>query len=435
MLANSGRSVGHVQTGGGRLIVANPLNELTYSGVTSELATILDLSAFQELWLVEPGDILVTPRPIPHSFLEMVCDLIGVPAESFICLSPAAGPAESLLSAIRRTGMLLHLRELAATRPQMRIRACALDRPIVELSKDLGVRLERFDQIPSESMLDTVYHLNTKSGFRDVAQALGLQVAPGLSHLEAGAVPDAVRQLLHNQPEVLVKCDRGSGGSGQLAVNRLMMSDGIPSVNNLSSFLENWSQTAHTFVVEARLPLRLDPTIDVEVTEDGVRSLYVGAMDCADGTFQGMSVPARGLPDRPLAELRLAADRLGTYLYRIGYRGFFDIDGGLTPDGDLYLFEANVRRTSTSLWDGVLNRVLGGERKARAAWRLTTRALPRQFDVGVLFSGGAHSCPPKGQDVVLPTWAFSDQRSWIRYLIAGSNWASVERIERSISFA
>jgi hypothetical protein len=413
------------------------LDELPYSDVTPELFTILDLSAFQELWLIEPGDVFVTARPLPRSFVEMVCRLLAVPFESFICLSPNANPDESLLSAIRRTGMFFHLRELAVNRPQMTIRASALDRPIVEMSRDLGVRLEQFAEPPSEPLLDTVDYLNTKSGFREVGQTLGLRVAPGWSHLEAGAAADAVRQLLLRHNEVLVKCDRGSGGRGQLAVNRGALNGRTALAKNLKLFLEKNAEIGHTFVVEARLPLRLDPTIDVEITEDGVRSLYVGAMDCTDGMFHGMTVPAQGLPERPLAELRLASDRLGTYLHRKGYRGFFDIDAGLVANGDLYLFEANVRRTSTSLWDGVLNRVFGGDAKARTVWRLTTRPLRRNCDVSSLFSDRREAFRPNQltASVVLPTWASSGLRPWIRYLVAGSNWDEVERIDRALEGA
>ena len=56
-----------------------------------------------------------------------------------------------------------------------------------------ALRLESFAHTPPESLLDSVYLLNSKSGFREIATTLGLPVAPGVSRIEATAVEKAVR--------------------------------------------------------------------------------------------------------------------------------------------------------------------------------------------------------------------------------------------------
>ena len=422
----------------GRLILANTMNDLTYREVSPESTSLIDLFAFQELWLIEPGDVFVSPRPLPSGYLDLVCNVLNLSPSTFTCLSPNAYPDEPLLQSLKRTNMLSHLRDVTSTMPDVLIRACALDRPLVEVSKALGIPIEGYRDTPSISLLDTVDRLNTKSGFREIAKTLGLQVAPGFSDVSASGVESAIRQILSNHDEAIVKCDRGSGGSGQFRITKKSLIDN-ESVQGLTSFVLDKSQSGQTFAVEACLPLQLDPTIDVEITDSGTRRLYVGAMDCVNGVFSGMAVPAQGLSGKPLDDLHIAADRIGKFLFDSGYRGFFDIDAGLTTTGELCLFEANVRRTSTSLWAGVLERLAGKEYQRNVVWRVNTETMPAGYDFASLSSFaqrqshfGSDGKVPKG---MVTAWAPSAQQASFLYLALASTWHEVAALELELKNA
>jgi hypothetical protein len=359
------------------LIFANTINDLTYREITPASISLVDLFAFQELWLVEPGDVIVTARPLPEDFVMMVCHALGLSPSSFTRLSPNARPDEPLLTSIRHSCLLAELRTIATTQPNMKIRACALDWPLLQISEELALPIEGYCDKPSVALLETVGHLNTKSGFRDLAAGLDMRVADGFSNVQGIDVETAVRQTLSRHDEAIVKNDCGSGGSGQFRIIRNDMVCRSSLLDGLRAFVRRGSNLGHTFVVERCIPLQLDVTIDMEITDQGPRPLYVGAMDCHNGVFNGMSVPAP-LSTTAWEDLHAAANRLGGFLFKEGYRGFFDIDGGLDPSGKLYLFEANVRRTSTSLWNAVLHRVAGDCENIQ--WCLSAETLSRRFD-------------------------------------------------------
>jgi len=359
------------------LIFANTLNDLTYRDITPASISLVDLFAVQELWLIEPGDVIVTARPLPEDFVMMVCHALGLSPSSFTRLSPNARPDEPLLTSIRNSCLFAELRTMTTARPNVKIRACALDWPLLQISEDLGLPIEGYCGKPSAALLETVGYLNTKSGFRDLAASLDMRVAEGFSNVRGQDVENVVHQILSRHDEAIVKKDRGSGGGGQFRITRNDMICRPSLLDGLRSFVQRGSTLGHTFVVERCIPLQLDVTIDLEITEYGPRPLYVGAMDCLNGAFNGMSVPAP-LSTIARQDLHAAADRLGAFLFQKGYRGFFDIDGGLDPAGELYLFEANVRRTSTSLWHAVLRRVAGDCDNIQ--WRLSTETLPCGFD-------------------------------------------------------
>ena len=423
----------------GRLIFANTINELTYREMSPDSMSLVDLLAFQELWLIQPGDVFVTARPLPRDFVKMVCDFRGLEATAFTCLSPDVSPEEPLLAAIRRVGMLSELRKVANANPRMQIRACALDQPLLDISNELGLLIEGYTSPPSASLVKRVEHLNTKSGFREVCELLGLQIAPGFSYISADEVEAAVLCILSEHRDAVVKCDRGSGGSGQFRIGHSSLKHGSRSLRELDQFVRKPSHRGNTFVVETFLPLQLDPTVDVEISEDGPRRLHVGAMDCADGAFSGMSVPAQGFAGKPLADLHVAADRLGACLFESGYRGFFDIDAGLTNDGNLCLFEANVRRTSTSLWDGVLQNIISGSNGGELHWSLSMKTLPADFnstDLPVTMrtvpstDGMYHE-----QTVQLAAWASSPQNASVLFLEAWRSHGTLAPVDSSLGNA
>ncbi len=410
-VANS-RSVEELKTRGSRLIIANTINDMTYREVTPESISLIDLFAFQELWLIEPGDVIVTARPMSEEFVAMVCQALSLERSSFTCLSPNIAPEAPLVPALLRSGLLAEFNG----RSNMRIRACALDQPLLDLSLSLGLLIEDYTAHPGPGVLAFVDNLNTKSGFRKLAISLGLPVADGFEFLSATDVEEAVEAILDVHHEAIVKCDRGSGGAGQFRMNRLLLHNVSTRRDELMAFIRRNSDKNQTFAVEACLPLQLDPTVDVYISESGPRCLYIGSMDCSDGAFSGMSVPSRGLPELRSEELQHAAASVGQVLQANGYRGFFDIDAGLTTSGKLILFESNVRRTSTSLWEAVLSRFTKRNSNDATQWTMHTYTCPAVWDQSLSTVAGEPPFASLHSSAKLAAWASSERASSFLYL-------------------
>jgi len=401
-----------------RLILANTLNSLTMGDRQIVDPAAIDLAAFQELWLIEPGDIFVTSRPMPSAFVESVCERVGVEVGSFDIVNAGSAAGETIVEGLRRSRCLNTLRRLICDRPGIQLRGCSLDREVIEFAADLDMQIEGYTASPSESLIELIFDMNTKAGFRNVAQRLSLPIASGRFSADAAAATDATHAVLRDHGGVLIKCNRGAGGSGQFIVE-----DAAALTIEFQEFLQEKSAMGHTFVVEALVRVNAEPTIDVEIREDRVRHLYVGTMQVAQGSFQGMSVPPEGLSATTDRQLRGAADRLASFLAQQGYRGFFDIDGGQLENGELVLFEFNIRRTSTSLWADVLDRMGLGH----AHWRLRTIRTDMRDERKIPRTAASLSAP-RGQ-LVIPTWSASKGPASLRYLAAAKDEAHLNEVE------
>jgi len=411
-------------TRGPLLILANPLNELTFGDRCPTDVGALDLAAFQEFWLIERGDVFVTPRPMPRSFIEAVCKVTGVSEATFDIVDAGARPEETVVEALQRSGAVRQLRQLVARRPGIQIRACGVDRTVVKLAAELGAPIEGYSEPIANSLLDLIYQINTKDGFRRIAETLGLPTASGFTCASSREAEKVARRLQRHHGAALVKCSRGAGGGGQFSLDRT-----ADATQQLKAFLKQNAALGHCFVVETLLKPKSEPTIDVEITAEGPRHLYIGTMEVAHGAFQGMAVPA-SLSGRALKDLRDAADSIGRYLFERGYRGFFDLDAAELEGDRLVVFEANVRRTSTSLWDAVLNRLFAGANSPRVMWTLASTTVdtvaPEKLIDVLAELASASTSPSDRKDISLLTWTICREEIRIRYLLGGESREDLE---------
>lgn len=327
-----------------RLIFANSFNDFTGLPSSEERAASGELSAAQEIWLAKSGDILVTPRPLAPDFKDFALRAMGLPEDELLMLSPHAAPAESLTDAVRRVGVMQILKRETRKRPEIRIRACGLDRPLLALAQELETGIEGYGASGS-TITDDLYRLNTKTGFRRLAESLSVPTAPGAS---CHTVRDAVQlasEMLHMHGGVILKRDGLRVSASHLRLCR-------KSVKNLAFEIGAWLESdppdSTVVTVEALLTLSYEPTVELLVDDSGAVILSTGLMECRHGVFERMISPAQGLDPGHLALLTDCAGRVGRYLHGLGYRGTYDIDAGVTSHGDLVFFESNVRRTVTS---------------------------------------------------------------------------------------
>jgi hypothetical protein len=96
----------------------------------------------------------------------------------------------------------------------------------------------------------------------------------------------------------------------------------------------------------------------------------------------------------------------------------------------LVLFEANVRRTSTSLWDSVLNRLSAGTNRSGLMWTLASTTVDTADPTKLIeVLADLSLAPPSAadrNDVSVLTWAMGREQIRIRYLLGGESRADLE---------
>lgn len=196
---------------------------------------------------------------------------------------PPAG-AVPLARAVSAAGLTEHVRALAGDRGAALL-PTALDASAIAFARDIGLAVHPNPTIEAaEVVLKATMLLNTKTGFRETAEQLGMRLPTGQAcrRSEVGGV---ARELLREHERVVVKPDRSAGGHGLRFVSRDDLKGGgtlaLGTVGGPQGF----------WVVEACLAVAESVSIQLEVTTSGTRALFSGAMRTAQGSFTGYVSP------------------------------------------------------------------------------------------------------------------------------------------------
>jgi hypothetical protein len=418
-----------------RLIFANTVNEVMTSAPSEAYARSLASVTPRKMWLAREGDVIITPRPIPIAFKEYVCSTLGIRTEAVTTLCPGGDLAEPLAHAVRRTGMIDDIRQLC-TRSLLRMLCFAPDYPTVALACELGIPMEHYEHIPSPEVLARIYDLNTKSGFRRAMKALGIRTVPGAYCNGLEELTDSVLSLFEAHNSVIVKLDRSSNGYGHTVIRRDEL--GSTARSSLAARLKSVDSQCQEFTVEAFLGFTSVPSVELVIEQTGPRLLYVCDQRCRHRSFTGMVTPPTSLPLHVSEQLLDIGLAFGGWLFDAGIRGVFDVDGGLTHDGILYVTETNLRRTGGTYLDTLVRRLVGLDYLKTHVWIADARSgtLPMDFLQGwsLVQKARLDFQAQPGVGVLLTSDTLDWDGKW-RYLIIAQDIGMANEIETNLEHA
>ncbi|WP_327286834.1 peptide ligase PGM1-related protein [Streptomyces sp. NBC_01198] len=357
----------------------------------------------RKLWLMRPGDVVITPVPFNDPFRRYVFDRLGIPDGSVTVITVPDTPHLPMAEALAAHGLLEPLRALVRERPGARLLPTALDEASVALAADLGVPVAPYEHgVPGPGVLQRVADLNTKSGFRGIAGDLGLRLPTG--RVCTGAeLTRVTRELLAAHERLVVKPDRSAGGHGMHFVAR-----DDPAPHPAPPPDSRW-------VVEEYVDHTRAVSAQGYVTAARVEVTYDGEMRMSGGSFAGYRSPLDGVSGTARRELAHWTRALGRHLAAGGYRGPYSLDAVCTEDDVLYALECNVRRTATTTAQAMVTRLVptGG---AVPAWSTGTMAAvsPLSFDTALarLGEAGLDFRPGDTEGVLLYADCPPDGRGW-----------------------
>ncbi|MFF5804808.1 peptide ligase PGM1-related protein [Streptomyces sp. NPDC012746] len=370
------------------VVFANFLSDLAVDLDQGQVLAQWAEQAPRKAWLLRPGDVLVTPVPLSGEFLRYVGDLTGVPGEQLTVVEvPPAGPVP-LAEAVRRAGLVERVRDLVAGPGTAALLPTALDASAIAFARDLGLTVHPYPTIDGAAgALRTTMLLNTKAGFRDAAEQVGMRLPTGRV-CRRPAVEGAVRELLQRYERVVVKPDRSAGGHG----------------------------------------LRFLARGDL----DG------GAMRTVGGSFTGYTCPLPPSCAHVAGELEEWGRRLGRRLSGQGYLGPFGVDALVGTDGVAYASESNVRRTATTTPHAMITRLTAASAVPHPAWSVAKGRARRPFGFEeALRRLRGHDLafdPGRGEGVVLYADAPPDGRTW-RYAVVAADAGAVREREGLVAEA
>lgn len=350
-----------------RIVFANTVSELMLSVPVHAHSRSLAAVSHRKIWLAHEGDVVVTPRPIPDALRRYACALLGVSESSLTYLSADAAVTEPLAQAIARNGLRARLAGLVADCPELELFAFAQDERTLRLAADIGIRISGYRDAPDADLRHAIAALNTKSGFRRVAAELGFPVVAGGTCEGVTSLAADLAAIVDVDEGVIVKLDRSSNGYGHVFLSAAALAP--PGLRDrLEGALAAFSEQPRVFTYERWIEFDSVPSVEMVVDDDGPSLLYLCDQRCPGASFSGLVTPPENLDPRLERRLLDIGLEFGHYLHRIGYRGVFDVDGGITPDGALYVTETNLRRTGGTYLDSLIRRLVGEEYAHSHVW-------------------------------------------------------------------
>ncbi|MFE0929366.1 peptide ligase PGM1-related protein [Streptomyces mutabilis] len=417
------------------MVFGNFINELMVTVPVHRHADALVAVSPRKIWLTQPGDVLVIPRPMSLPLRDYACEVLGFSPADVAVVEAPADDLVTLTEAVRLNGLVDRLQTEAQNRSGIRFQPFAQDRPALAAAAEIGIPVEGYAvDGPPSTAVDAVYRINTKAGFRELAGELGIRVAHGFSCATPEELTAALRKVLADRGAAVVKPARGSNGYG---VSFWQAAD-LPALDaKVTEYLSSVAEQPPGWVVEERLVFTRVVTVEMEVRDAGPQVMHVGEMRTPNGSFSGQVTPlvASSSATDELVEAGLA---LGRHLHQAGYRGPFDIDGGITAADVLYSTESNVRKTGCTYLDLLVRRLLGEERAAKAVWIADSRVggVERDFAAGLarIRQAGLDFTPGAAEGVVLTSDTLAFDGKW-RYLVLGTSHSGVDELEARLADA
>ncbi|RST03694.1 peptide ligase PGM1-related protein [Streptomyces sp. WAC05950] len=404
------------------VVFANFFSDLAVDLDEGQILTTWAQQAPRKAWLLRPGDVFVTPVPLSRDFLRYVYDLTGVPPESVAVVEvPPAGPVP-LARAVREAGLVEQIRALAGDRGAALL-PTALDSSAIAFARDIGIDVHPYPTVEAaEAALKMIMLLNTKTGFRETAEHLGMRLPSGRT-CRRPEVEGVVRDLLRDHERVVVKPDRSAGGHGMRFLSRHDLRGGV------SLLLDTVGGPEGLWVVEQCLDVAESVSIQLEVSASGTRAVFSGAMRTVQGSFAGYASPLPPSSSHVADELEEWGTALGRLLAGHGYAGPFGLDALVDTAGVAYASESNIRRTATTTPHAMVTRLTAGSAAPPPAWSVAkgwTRS-PMDFEAALARLGASRLAfdPNRGEGVVLYADAPPDGRSW-RYAVIAKSVGDVE---------
>jgi hypothetical protein len=388
-----------------RLLVGNVVSSAYFEApetLADDLHTRGDHLGYRMLWLARPDDTTLLGSRPSDAFRAAVAGILGFAPRILVTerrgRETVPEAAARLVSSIRR---LAH----RAVVPY----AHSMD--VYELATAIGCSVSGPDRSFVERGL--IRSANSKCTIRRIAPHLSIPLPDG----EVRPAADSGDPAWRNGSAVMVKERLSGGGLGNSVIPW-----GAPTLA---------VDLAHPFVVERFEDFRSWPSVDFVIDSHGrVRLRQLSLMRVTQNAYDGVVIPPDGEPPGILAEVIRCARALGRWWARRGYRGWYDVDAGVTRSGRVLVTEMNARCTGGTPIDAIARR-LAGPRYERVATILAREhlaaarpadAIASALEMGLVASRER----PVG---VVPLWEAPDEQA-LGYMVLGSSRAEAESLER-----
>ncbi|WP_371614249.1 peptide ligase PGM1-related protein [Streptomyces sp. NBC_00454] len=347
-----------------RILIGNAYNEHLVSDhdtISAEERPTAGNIALRLLWLTEVNDVVIVPQAPDPQFVRYVLSLKGLAPDAVSVLVPP--PGRFGMDVLTRERLLdeTFLRDVAAVAEQRGVDTVlpyCFDSTIARFARRLdlaaGTPGFRFLEAGGSEML------NSKAAFRTLASGVGAALVDGVTTASREHAESFIGEVLGRGAPVIVKQDFHQGGFGNDiltprgdvepigAPRAVLLVDEDEIARHLDRYWAAYTgRGAHRVVIEEYIPDSLPLGAEVNITEDVITVHHVGEMRMAP-IYDGMAIPGSVATRAQQSAYVEAMVKLSAPIQAMGYRGVINIDGILTPGGEVFLSEFNGRMGGTT---------------------------------------------------------------------------------------
>lgn len=301
----------------------------------------------------EDNKIVITPHLIPKELLEH--NMKALSFKNVINLAPKKAGVDLCEAIVHDLTLWDTLVQITKSNPGITVSPYAVTSDFVKLINKLGkANLDFYTpELPDSESIWTIEYLDSKSGFREHVSALpNVYIPEGFICKDLEQAIYAGRRFMEQKRSCVIKSNMGESGWGTLILRK-------ERFKNLLDF-ESFVKTVFASdTIWKQLPLIVEefidplfsiaggmPSAEAYIALSGTKVTYTCGQDMSDeGEFLGVMIGSKVLPIELAKKIRSAIKEIGQSFFKLGYRGFFDVDFVLSKNGIPYAIESNTRRT------------------------------------------------------------------------------------------
>jgi len=235
---------------------------------------------------------------------------------------------------------------------------------LISKLKKLNLKFKSLE-IPSPKSLWTVKYLDSKSGFREAVNKIKgdnkINLPQGFICRDIEEADKISKWFLRSGKSCVLKANFGESGWGLKVLRDRAKIEGEDAYRD-----DIWTNTI--IVVEEYINRDTEvaggsPSVEILVNKEGAQITYIcGQTVDSFGSFEGVSLGKNILECKDLAELKRLGLILGKEYWKLGYRGYFDLDTVVEKKSrNIYLIETNTRRTGGTHTYDIAKRLFGSK--------------------------------------------------------------------------
>lgn len=316
--------------------------------------------------------IVVTPYAIPIAFVNQNCRIMNFKnvKNLFPCKMKGISLSDVIINDkyLRRT-----IIEIIKNNPGINLSPYAVTTEFLKLLE--GFKKEklvfRINGVPQIYSRWTVSYLDSKVGFRQEILKLKndkekVKIPEGFICKNKEEAKKMATWFYINNRSCIIKANGGEGGWGLIILKKEnFISASVLERETENKFFNDSIWKDECIVVEEFIEPNPrigggSPSVELLITNKGPMLTYIcGQIVGKRGKFLGVIMGKKLMSDQINAKLVRAGYVIGKRYWKLGYRGFFDIDFVVSHSGKPYAIETNARRTGgTHIFD-IARRIFG----------------------------------------------------------------------------